>query len=110
MLRLGGLLPWVLRSHSSQPWKMSTGVTFLASVVCCKLSKKNVWTGCCCPFCIADEWRCYVSGILLGAVHGTVEALFRRYTENGMAEDAAYKNTVETITGVISRVISTKVK
>ncbi|OAY77401.1 Ketol-acid reductoisomerase, chloroplastic [Ananas comosus] len=32
-------------------------------------------------------------GILLGAVHGIVEALFRRYTENGMSEELAYKNT-----------------
>ncbi|MED6144290.1 hypothetical protein PIB30_014374 [Stylosanthes scabra] len=47
-------------------------------------------------------------GILLGAVHGVVESLFRKYTENGMAEDLAYKNTVESITGTISRTISTK--
>ncbi|KAM1360038.1 hypothetical protein ACFX11_046981 [Malus domestica] len=47
-------------------------------------------------------------GILLGAVHGIVESLFRRYTENGMSEDLAYKNTVECITGVVSRTISTK--
>ncbi|KAJ6292544.1 hypothetical protein OIU78_024677 [Salix suchowensis] len=47
-------------------------------------------------------------GILLGAVHGIVESLFRRYTENGMSEDEAYKNTVECITGIISRTISTK--
>ncbi|XP_058776692.1 ketol-acid reductoisomerase, chloroplastic-like [Vicia villosa] len=47
-------------------------------------------------------------GILLGAVHGIVESLFRRYTENGMSEDLAYKNTVESITGVISKTISTQ--
>ncbi|XP_051125232.1 ketol-acid reductoisomerase, chloroplastic [Andrographis paniculata] len=47
-------------------------------------------------------------GILLGAVHGVVECLFRRYTENGMDEDSAYKNTVESITGIISRTISAK--
>ncbi|KAH0884619.1 hypothetical protein HID58_060715 [Brassica napus] len=47
-------------------------------------------------------------GILLGAVHGIVESLFRRYTENGMSEDLAYKNTVECITGNISRTISTQ--
>ncbi|KAL4620564.1 hypothetical protein ACB092_06G164000 [Castanea dentata] len=47
-------------------------------------------------------------GILLGAVHGIVESLFRRYTENGMSEDLAYKNTVECITGIISKTISTK--
>ncbi|KOM43776.1 hypothetical protein LR48_Vigan05g138100 [Vigna angularis] len=47
-------------------------------------------------------------GILLGAVHGVVESLFRRYTDNGMDEDLAYKNTVESITGIISKTISTK--
>ncbi|KAI3914897.1 hypothetical protein MKX01_018066 [Papaver californicum] len=47
-------------------------------------------------------------GILLGAVHGIVESLFRRYTDNGMAEDLAYKNTVECITGIVSRTISTE--
>lgn len=52
---------------------------------------------------------CLTTGILLGAVHGIVETLFRRYTEDGMSEDLAYKNTVECITGVISRTISTQV-
>ncbi|KAI4319749.1 hypothetical protein MLD38_033311 [Melastoma candidum] len=47
-------------------------------------------------------------GILLGAVHGVVESLFRRYTDNGMSEDLAYKNTVECITGIVSRTISTQ--
>ncbi|EAY75202.1 hypothetical protein OsI_03093 [Oryza sativa Indica Group] len=50
----------------------------------------------------------YVEGILLGAVHGIVEALFRRYTEHGMDEDSAYKNTVECITGIISKTIAKK--
>ncbi|PRQ50083.1 putative ketol-acid reductoisomerase (NADP(+)) [Rosa chinensis] len=47
-------------------------------------------------------------GILLGAVHGIVESLFRRYTDSGMSEDSAYKNTVECVTGIVSRTISTK--
>ncbi|KAJ9563495.1 hypothetical protein OSB04_008655 [Centaurea solstitialis] len=47
-------------------------------------------------------------GVLSAGLHGIVESLFRRYTENGMSEDLAYKNTVECITGVISRTISTK--
>lgn len=38
-----------------------------------------------------------------------MESLFRRYTESGMAKDLTYKNIVESITGVISRTISTKV-
>ncbi|XP_062180470.1 ketol-acid reductoisomerase, chloroplastic [Phragmites australis] len=47
-------------------------------------------------------------GILLGAVHGIVEALFRRYTEQGMDDASAYKTTVEGITGIISKTISKK--
>ncbi|MBA0626879.1 hypothetical protein Godav_004465 [Gossypium davidsonii] len=47
-------------------------------------------------------------GILLGAVHGVVECLFRRYVEDGMSEELAYKNTVECITGIVSKTISTK--
>ncbi|KAK8479850.1 hypothetical protein V6N13_092816 [Hibiscus sabdariffa] len=47
-------------------------------------------------------------GILLGAVHGVVECLFRRYVESGMDEELAYKNTVECITGIVSKTISTK--
>jgi ketol-acid reductoisomerase len=45
-------------------------------------------------------------GILLGAVHGIVEALFRRYVANGMAPEDAFKNTVECITGNLSQTIS----
>jgi ketol-acid reductoisomerase len=60
---------------------------------------------------LEDEYKSDIygeRGILLGAVHGIVESLFRRYTENGMSEEDAYKNTVEGITGVISKTISTK--
>jgi ketol-acid reductoisomerase len=45
-------------------------------------------------------------GILLGAVHGIVEALYRRYKSEGQSQDDAFKNTAESITGPISRVIS----
>ena len=69
------------------------------------------------PFTFAttleDEYRSDIfgeRGILLGAVHGVVEALFRRYTENGMGEEDAFKNCVECITGNLSRTISTKVR
>ncbi|MDR3200366.1 MAG: ketol-acid reductoisomerase [Spirochaetales bacterium] len=47
-------------------------------------------------------------GILLGAVHGIVEALFRRYTFYGMDPQQAYRETVESITGPISKTISKK--
>ncbi|MDO8664377.1 MAG: ketol-acid reductoisomerase [Candidatus Liptonbacteria bacterium] len=46
-------------------------------------------------------------GILLGGVHGIVEALFRRYvSENGMSEEAAFVASVECLTGPISKCIS----
>jgi ketol-acid reductoisomerase len=46
-------------------------------------------------------------GILLGAVHGIVEALYRRYVmEDGMSEEQAFIDSVENITGPISNTIS----
>jgi ketol-acid reductoisomerase len=45
-------------------------------------------------------------GILLGAVHGIVEALYRRYKSEGQSQEDAFKNTAESIIGPISRVIS----
>lgn len=48
-------------------------------------------------------------GILLGAVHGIVEALYRRYVmEQGMSEEQAFTDSVENITGPISKTISHK--
>ena len=45
-------------------------------------------------------------GILLGAVHGVVESLYRRYLRQGMSADDAFLNSCESITGVISKQIS----
>ncbi len=46
-------------------------------------------------------------GILLGAVHGLVEAIYRRYVmEQGMDEEKAFMATVENVTGPISNTIS----
>lgn len=45
-------------------------------------------------------------GILLGAVHGIVEGLFRRFTAAGVDHDQAYLDAVESITGPISETIS----
>lgn len=45
-------------------------------------------------------------GILLGAVHGIVEALYRRFVGEGMSPDDAFINSVESVTGPISRTIS----
>ena len=47
-------------------------------------------------------------GILLGGVHGIVESLYRRYTKEGMSPEDAFKNTVECITGPITKIISTQ--
>jgi ketol-acid reductoisomerase len=45
-------------------------------------------------------------GILLGAVHGIVEVLYRWFVNQGMSKDDAFINSVESITGPISRMIS----
>ncbi len=45
-------------------------------------------------------------GILLGAVHGIVEGLFRRYTKMGMSPEEAFINSSESITGPITKKIS----
>lgn len=45
-------------------------------------------------------------GILLGAVHGIVESLYRRYVAQGMGEHDAFRHTVESVTGPISDTIS----
>ena len=47
-------------------------------------------------------------GILLGAVHGIVEALYRRYVRQGMSEEEAFQRSVESVTGPISKTISHK--
>ncbi|RAP24632.1 ketol-acid reductoisomerase [Candidatus Marinamargulisbacteria bacterium SCGC AG-343-K17] len=45
-------------------------------------------------------------GILLGAVHGICEALYRHYRADGMDQSQAFNETAETITGPISEIIS----
>src|SRR5204862_4683300 len=45
-------------------------------------------------------------GILLGAVHGVIEALYGRFVAQGMSKDAAFLNSAESITGPISKTIS----
>jgi len=46
-------------------------------------------------------------GILLGAVHGIVESLYRRFVmQEGMAEERAFIDSVENVTGPLSRTIS----
>jgi len=45
-------------------------------------------------------------GILLGAAHGIVEALYYRYRADGMSQEDAFVQTAESVTGPISRTIS----
>ncbi|MDQ1374719.1 MAG: ketol-acid reductoisomerase [Actinomycetota bacterium] len=45
-------------------------------------------------------------GILLGAVHGIVEALYRRFRNEGDSPEQAFLRSAESITGPISRTIS----
>lgn len=45
-------------------------------------------------------------GILLGAVHGIVESLYRRYVRQGASPKDAFLRTTEAVTGPISRIIS----
>ena len=59
---------------------------------------------------LKNEYKSDVFGeraILLGAVHGVVEALFRRFVQqDGMSEDEAFRASVESITGPISKTVS----
>jgi ketol-acid reductoisomerase len=47
-------------------------------------------------------------GILLGAVHGIVEVLFRKFVSEGMTPEEAFIQSSESITGPITKTISTK--
>merc|ERR1719469_546295 len=47
-------------------------------------------------------------GILLGAVHGIVESLYRRYQRQGMSKEEAFVESSESITGNIVKIISTQ--
>ncbi|MBW4505261.1 MAG: ketol-acid reductoisomerase [Scytonematopsis contorta HA4267-MV1] len=47
-------------------------------------------------------------GILLGAVYGIVESLYRWFIHRGYCQESAFINSVESITGSITRIISQK--
>lgn len=58
---------------------------------------------------LTDEYKSDIygeRGILLGGVHGIVEALFRRYQAQGMPAEEAFKRSCESITGSIAPAIS----
>jgi ketol-acid reductoisomerase len=58
---------------------------------------------------LEDEYKSDIfgeRGILLGGVHGLIEALFRRYVHQGMSPEDAFKNSAECITGPLNTMIS----
>jgi ketol-acid reductoisomerase len=58
---------------------------------------------------LSAEFRSDIFGercILLGAVHGIIESLFRRYESLGMSAEEAFKNAGEVITGPLTSTIS----
>lgn len=60
---------------------------------------------------LSSEYRSDIygeRGILLGAVHGIVESLFRRYQRQGMSAEEAFIESSESITGNIVKIISTQ--
>ncbi|CAB1117776.1 unnamed protein product [Ectocarpus sp. CCAP 1310/34] len=61
------------------------------------------------PTTLTDEYRSDIygeRGILLGAVHGIIETLFRRFIKQGMSPEEAFKQSSESITGPITKGIS----
>jgi len=65
------------------------------------------------PFVFAttleSEYKSDIYGercVLLGAVHGLVEGLFRRFKQQGMSDEDAFKNSTECVTGPLSKIIS----
>ncbi|MER6167577.1 ketol-acid reductoisomerase [Streptomyces violaceorubidus] len=58
---------------------------------------------------LESEYLSDLSGeraMLLAGVHGIVESLYRRYQSQGMTPDDAFRHSVETVTGPVSRIIS----
>lgn len=58
---------------------------------------------------LRDEYRSDIFGercILLGAIHGICESLWRRFVMEGVSEEEAFLRSTESITGPISKIIS----
>ncbi|KDD76783.1 catalytic domain of acetohydroxy acid isomeroreductase [Helicosporidium sp. ATCC 50920] len=72
-------------------WAVATGAPFAFCTTLESEYKSDIYGERCC---------------LLGGVHGLVESLFRRYVAAGMSEEEAYRNTVECVTGPLTRIIS----
>ncbi|MFO7180553.1 MAG: ketol-acid reductoisomerase [Pseudomonadota bacterium] len=60
---------------------------------------------------LESEYKSDIFGercILLGAVHGIIESLYRRYVSQGLSRDQAFIASSESITGPITKTISKK--
>ncbi|MDB4977595.1 MAG: hypothetical protein JWN48_5936 [Myxococcaceae bacterium] len=60
---------------------------------------------------LESEYKSDIFGercILLGAVHGLIEGLFRRYVNQGASQEDAFRRSAESITGPINKLISHK--
>lgn len=60
---------------------------------------------------LESEYKSDIFGeraILLGAVHGIVESLYHWFVQNGYSKEEAFTNSVESVTGPISQLISKK--
>lgn len=62
-------------------------------------------------FCttLESEYKSDIYGercCILGGVHGAVESLFRRYVRQGMSDEEAFRQSVECVTGPLTRIIS----
>jgi len=60
---------------------------------------------------LVSEYKSDIFGeraILLGAVHGIVESLYHWFVSHGYSKEEAFTNSVESITGPISKLISKK--
>lgn len=58
---------------------------------------------------LEKEYRSDIFGeraVLLGAIHGMVEVLYRYFRDNGVADEEAYLQSVEAVTGPISHNVS----
>ncbi len=58
---------------------------------------------------LQSEYLSDISGeraILLGAVHGIVESLYRRYRDLGMTDEDAFRHSAESVTGIYDEVRS----
>ena len=115
-----GMGPSVRRLYEQGKTKKGAGINSSFAVAQDKSGQATdvalAWAiGCGAPFVfkttMTEEYKSDIygeRGILLGAVHGIIEGLFRRYTKGGMTPEEAFLQSSESITGPITKMISKK--